>query len=384
MSDGKLRLLLVEDQDADALLVEEAVAGLAPAGWAEVIHVRCLEQLDVEALTGVDCVLLDLGLPGCSGLEALHRLLARFPGVPTVVLTGRDADDVAVAALSAGALDYVTKQDLSGRRLRRAVRYALERYRLRTQLTGLNERLDQFNRIVAHDLRSPLSIIKLAADVLEEQPTDDPSTRRLLTTISTAAHQALTMIDDLLAYSRAGELPLEAVELGDLVDEVAAALQPEIERSGGRVRVPRPLPVVSGHVVALRQVFRNLLINALTYRAPHRPPVVNITAECTEGGWRIIVADNGLGIPAGKHEAVFEPGVRLAAVPSEGSGLGLAAARTLVERHGGRIVADDNPAGPGARFLIDLPDAPPMTGSPVQRADPEHPARGAGSVSSLT
>ncbi|MFS0705135.1 PP2C family protein-serine/threonine phosphatase [Cellulomonas sp. 179-A 9B4 NHS] len=124
--DGRLRLLLVEDDEGDALLVQEH---LADAGLAE--HIVWARSVD-EALAHLDadCVLLDLGLPDAMGLGALERLLAADAPPPIVVLTGLTDTDAGLAALAAGAQDYLVKGDVDGESLARAVRYAVQRRRL--------------------------------------------------------------------------------------------------------------------------------------------------------------------------------------------------------------------------------------------------------------
>lgn len=365
MRPGPTHILLVEDELADALMVEEALAGQGSPRWAELVHVRSLDDVEAALAGGpVDCVLLDLGLPGCRGLDALHIVLERWPGLPVVVLTGRDAEEVAVAAVAAGAQDYLTKGELTARGLRRAIRYTGERHRMQSQLADanrelrdLNARLRQFARVVAHDLKNPLSAIGGFTELLERAAAGRPSREtEMLAAIGRAVEQADVLIDDLLAYSQAGELPSQPLELDKSVAQAVTALHDLLDRVDARVEVPAPLPVVAGHPVAFHHVLRNLLANAATYRSPERAPVITITAETVNGDcWRIAVTDNGIGVPPDKREAIFEPGVRLAPDHSQGSGFGLAAVRTLVERHGGRVTVDDNPAGPGARFLIELP-----------------------------
>jgi signal transduction histidine kinase len=357
MATGQLvQVLLIEDEDADAFLVEEALADQAVGFWAEFSRARSVDDLDPESLAGaVDCVLLDLGLPGCSGIEALRALVEVLPLVPVIILTGREAEETALAALAAGAMDYIAKQELTPRGLRRAVRYTLERHRTRGELLDLNARLGQFNRVVAHDLKSPLTAIVWSADLLRTQTGWSDDQRNLLDGIAEATHQAFGMIDDLLAYSHSEELELDPVALDEIVDQVTTSMASQLDLAGATVLVPGVLPPVQGHPTALRHIVGNLFANALAYRHPDRPPVITITAAPLGDDWRITVADNGIGIPPDRREAVFEPGVRLAPGYAPGTGLGLAAVRTLLERHGGRISVEDSAPAPGTRFLIDLP-----------------------------
>ncbi|MCB9506208.1 MAG: protein kinase [Myxococcales bacterium] len=124
-----VRVLLVEDNPGDAMLVQEGLAE-APGGDFEVVEARTLaEAIAVARESHPDLALLDLSLPDCRGLETLERLRSAVPDLPVVVLTGLDDDRVGVASLQAGAQDFVVKDELTGRRLTRAVRLALERSR---------------------------------------------------------------------------------------------------------------------------------------------------------------------------------------------------------------------------------------------------------------
>jgi signal transduction histidine kinase len=126
-----------------------------------------------------------------------------------------------------------------------------------------------------------------------------------------------------------------------------------IEEHKMTVVIPGALPIVMGDETALRHVVQNLLANSVRYQAPDRLPIVTITATTGDGRGRLTIADNGLGIPPERRESVFLPGLRFA--PGPGNGLGLAAARSLVERHGGRIWSEGNPSSDGVRFVVDLP-----------------------------
>lgn len=124
-----IQLLLVEDDPGDALLVESLLAGVAPN--VDVTHVERLQQAEelLSSPPGIDCVLLDLGLPDALGLEAVERLRAAAPNAAIVVLTGHDDEQRGVDALSRGAEDYLVKGGVDGPLLARAIRYAIERCR---------------------------------------------------------------------------------------------------------------------------------------------------------------------------------------------------------------------------------------------------------------
>ena len=229
--------------------------------------------------------------------------------------------------------------------------------RLAAQLSDANGRLREFNRLVAHDLKNPLVVIARSAEILAARPTLENEERgRHIATVEMAARQAVEMIDDILAYSQAGELPARPVKLDMIVGEVIEAMRATIEAAQATVEVRAPLPEVVGNATALRQVLRNLVANALAYRHPDRPPVIAVSADdSAPDHWRIAVADNGIGIPPERREAVFQPGVRLLATDAPGTGYGLTAVRALIERHGGDIHAEDAPGGTGTAMVIDLP-----------------------------
>jgi signal transduction histidine kinase len=229
--------------------------------------------------------------------------------------------------------------------------------RLAAQLSDANARLREFNRLVAHDLKNPLVAIARAAEILTAHGTTrTDSDRRCIDLIDRAAQQATGMIDDILAYAQAGELGTGPVPLDKILSEIAEELRPGMDAASATVEVPMPLPEVMGNPTALRQVVRNLFANALAYRHPDRSPVITVTTDdSVPGYWRIVIGDNGIGIPPEQREAVFQPGVRLLACEAAGTGYGLTAVRALVERHGGRIHADDSPGGVGTAIVIDLP-----------------------------
>jgi len=135
-----VQLLLVEDDAGDAVLVRELLADAAPQ--MEVVHVGTLREAEELLPGGVDCVLLDLGLPDAVGMEPVERLRAVAPDAALVVLTGHDDEHRGIEALSSGAQDYLAKGGVEGSMLARAIRYAIERRRLeRSQQELLEARL---------------------------------------------------------------------------------------------------------------------------------------------------------------------------------------------------------------------------------------------------
>ncbi|MCW2794030.1 MAG: sensor protein [Nocardioides sp.] len=219
------------------------------------------------------------------------------------------------------------------------------------------EELSAFAGVVAHDLRNPLAAIdgwtEMIADELDAGELQPELAREFVSRVRSASHRMRELIRDLLAHATSGarDLNLARVDVSGLVAEVVAA-----RHAGDRVTWGR-IPCVEADPVLVRQVLDNLLGNALKYVAADREPRITVTGLCSQHLVTIRVTDNGIGLPAGEHEKIFEEFHRAHYQEYEGSGLGLSICRRIVTRHGGTIVARDNPEGPGTVFEFTLPAA---------------------------
>jgi PAS domain S-box-containing protein len=238
---------------------------------------------------------------------------------------------------------------------------ALERHA--AELVRSNRELEQFAYVASHDLREPLRAITGFARLLAQRLAGldggaDPQVSEYLEFITGGAARMQALIDGLLGYARASHQPLQRrpVDLGRLVAGCLSTLAAVIAERGAQVRVG-PLPTVAADEAQLARVLQNLLANAVKFCAEPKPQV-EVGAEREAGGWRIWVADNGIGIDPAQAERVFQMFQRLhdrRAYP--GTGIGLAVCQRIVERHGGRIWFEPRPGG-GTEFAFTLPDAP--------------------------
>jgi PAS domain S-box-containing protein len=218
------------------------------------------------------------------------------------------------------------------------------------------EELSAFAGVVAHDLRNPLAAIdgwtEMLADELDAGTLTPDLNRQFVSRVRSSSRRMHQLIRDLLAHATSGQRDLDVsrVDIGHLVAEVAAARH--AERS---VRA-EPIPPVLADPVLVRQVLDNLIGNALKYVAPGVEPEV-VVRGCRSDARLVTVhvADNGIGIPEGERERVFEEFHRAHYRDYEGSGLGLAIVRRIIARHDGTIVAAPNPAGRGSVFQFTLP-----------------------------
>ncbi len=396
MTQESIRILLVEDDEDDAFLLQRALTKTAPGQFAISLVGTLDEARRALVSSQFHVVLSDLSLPDSRGLETFEKIHEADPEVAIVVLTGNDDERLAVRALNEGAQDYLVKGKADGQSLVRSMRYAIERNRSRrlerdntalegeirarklaqeqlehvaAQLEASNRELQQFASVASHDLQEPLRKIVVFGDRLRtkfsgglgEQGQD------YLERMMNAAERMQTLINDLLEFSRVvtRARPFVPVEIGQVVKEVLGDLEVLIESKGAVVDVG-PMPTISADPTQMRQVFQNLLANAMKFQGEGAVAQVVIRAESAScggrPGWRITVRDNGIGFEQHHAERIFAPFQRLHG-RSEfgGSGIGLAIVRRIVERHGGTITAQSAP-GQGATFIILIPAE---SGSPV-------------------
>jgi PAS domain S-box-containing protein len=226
------------------------------------------------------------------------------------------------------------------------------------ELERSNAELAQFAYVASHDLSEPLRMISSYLQLLRRRyhgQIDEDADAFIGYAVDGAARMR-TLIEDLLAYSRAGrsERPTAAVDTGRVVAEVAGTLHALAGEAQPRIEWEE-LPTVEGDAAQLAQLFQNLIGNGVKFVAPGVRPHVRISAEPDADGWRFSVDDNGIGIDERHAERVFGMFQRLHTRDEfEGTGIGLAIARKVVERHGGRITAAPLPDG-GSCFTFTLP-----------------------------
>lgn len=235
----------------------------------------------------------------------------------------------------------------------------------RDELSVANERLRESNRdledfayIASHDLQEPLRKIVAFGSRLRSRIEDDSDEKALdyLDRMEAASTRMQTLINDLLSLSRVttGGQELVPVDLQHVVELVLENLEIAREDADATVRCG-PLPTINGDAVQLAQLFQNLIGNALKFRTTERPLEIWVEAVMIGGRWLISVRDNGIGFAPEYAERIFTVFQRLHGRSQyQGTGVGLAICRKIVERHGGVIRAQGHP-GAGADFLIDLP-----------------------------
>ena len=268
-------------------------------------------------------------------------------------------------------LVYAVGRDITERRAAEAA--------LRLTLADLdarNRELQDFAFIASHDLQEPLRKIRAFSDRLQRRFAGELSTEAAdyLARSHQAAERMQGLIDDLLAYSRVARgKPFRRVDLNKALAAVLEDLEERLESSGGQVEAG-PLPSLEADPTQVRQLLQNLVANALKFRAPERPPQVRISAAPVRlgeaPGWELRIEDNGIGFDPRHAEKIFAPFQRLHGRDRyEGTGIGLAIVRRIVERHRGSIRAEGRP-GEGACIVIQLPEVQNPAADHIFSAEP--------------
>jgi signal transduction histidine kinase len=227
------------------------------------------------------------------------------------------------------------------------------------ELERSNRELQDFASIASHDLQEPLRKIRAFGDRLAtgHAAALDESGQDYLARMTSAAARMQALIDDLLAYSRVAsrQEAVHRVSLATVMSEVLVDLEQRLADTHGAVKVIGSLPEVDADPMQLHQLLQNLIGNALKYRRPDVTPEVRVSCVESAAGWTIQISDNGIGFSQDQAARIFAPFQRLHGRGEfEGTGMGLAICRRIVERHGGTIAAHGRP-GEGADFVVTLP-----------------------------
>jgi len=344
--------------DGSGSLVGESLADIGGEAWTRPEIGQRLHDVFVRNRELWDFEHTQTTRDGASRIVLLNaRLLSqRHGGPPLALLT---VSDVSVQKSSEQHIQQLARQ-LTGKI---------------GQLSDVNRELEAFSYSVSHDLRAPLRHVSGFTEKLKRHLGEgaDAKTLHCIDTIQAANRRMASLIDDLLVYSQLGRnaLRLHPVDLQSQVEETRAMLEATDPRAAAVQWKIDPLPIVVADENMMRQVWDNLLGNAVKYSSKRPDPVIEVRhRRLDDGSHELTVADNGIGFDmayAGKLFGVFQ---RLHnAEEFEGTGIGLASVRRVLLRHGGDITAESTP-GEGSRFRFVLPS---MLDNPVNPETPPVP-----------
>ncbi len=397
-------IIVVEDDVGMNNLVQKV---LSRAGYETIGATSGAEGLKKVADAKNPMVILDYGLPDMNGAKFVEKMTKLDRRVPFLVLTGQGDERVAVDMMKLGAIDYVIKEsdfieylpqtlakamekvetekklEIAEERLRRAneelerrvlertkelaatndklKKEIAERERVERELKRSNEELEQFAYIASHDLREPIRKVCAFSRLLESSLKGklDADQAENLNYLIDGADRMMRMVDALLSYSRITTRanPIEEIDLNQTVRNLEAfEVAERLRETGGSIDVPEKLPSVLGDPIQINELMQNLLSNALKFHRDDIPPKIVIGSKKRDDDFvEILVKDNGIGIEEGETEGIFTMFKRAHDRNKyEGSGIGLAICKKIVERHGGEIGVRSNPEG-GSTFWFTLP-----------------------------
>jgi len=298
-------------------------------------------------------VICDMCMPGMNGLETLAAIRAIAPRTSRIMLTGNADQQTAVDAINRGNIFRFFTKPCPPETLAAAVTEGAEEYH---RVTARDAEMARVTHVAAHDLQEPLRTIASYVQLLRRRFADrlDPDAEEFIDLAVEGTHRMQRLLCDFLAYLEieGGRGPVAPVPMEALLEKATRRLAAPIVASGARVS-HGALPTVEGDEGLLLILFEQLIDNAIKYRRDH-PPEIHVDAVQANGQWTFSVRDNGLGIEGAYARQIFELFERLHPIGDfDGTGVGLALCRKIVEYHHGRIWVESNP-GQGATFLFTL------------------------------
>lgn len=367
MTDTALRALLVDDEEEEFLLLRYKVAEIRD----QEIHLEWVADYD-QALAIIqqnlyDVYLLDFNMGHRTGIDLLREAHASGVRAPFILLTGQGSSQVDHAALDAGAIDYLDKQDLKPDLLSRSVRYAIANKRAENELRELYARVSRLEqlktdmiRMASHDLRTPLMTILSSVRMLEsDQLTEEQS--RYLNNIDLSVQRMRKIVADILSLERIEQYAQESQQDDVDLRRVAVAAYEEHTESAAEKQIALELNqpdeplIVRGDEVQLVEALSNLVSNAIKYTPENGRVLVRLFPDA--GHAVVRVEDNGYGIPPEQQEKLFLPFSRVKTKETlaiEGTGLGLHLVKNVVDRHNGQLIFF-SAYGEGSVFGFALP-----------------------------
>jgi two-component system NtrC family sensor kinase len=391
---GPKKILAVDDS---LTYLHELADALKGEGYDVVMARSGEEAIELLAVQTVDCILLDLVMPGLGGQETCQRIKAAptLRNVPLIMLTALENREAMIQGLGAGADDYISKssefdvlkarvraqirrkqfedenrrireellrQELEAAEARAARQLAETRALLVDELERKNKELEAFSYSVSHDLRTPLRAIDGFSKALLDGCADtlDAKAKGYLERVRRAAQRMGELIDDLLELSRVGraELRRGRTSLSDIARTVVADLRKSDPDRQVEMDIQEGL-MADADGRLMRVVLENLIGNSWKFTGNMAPAKIKVGSERRADGPVHFVRDNGAGFDMTYAEKLFRPFQRLhSSTDFPGTGIGLATVHRIVDRHGGRVWAEGTVGG-GATFYFTVPPARP-------------------------
>ena len=376
-SSDALTVLIIDDDAGDRKQIGRAVKQTG-------VSCECVEAISVDLALAAcerqtfDLAIVDYHLPGRDGLDGVAALHERRPDMFILMATGQGDATIATEAMKRGASDYIAKQNIQEQSIGRIIRYARKKATMQQALAQQREELERFADVLVHDLKSPISSIRGFATIISHTvKSGKADLNKIADYCERVVHlgeRMVALVDTLHEYTKSeAHVEFEPVTLNLVVDDALSNLDQIISKRGARV-THDDLPLVFGHAPLLTQLLQNLIGNGIKYSVADAPSVHVSAVPEADGFWLISVRDNGIGIDQEFHQQIFEPFKRLHDRGKfEGTGLGLATCKKIVNRHNGRIWCESNPdAGTTFNFSLPVPAAGHQAGGGGERLIVQH------------
>jgi signal transduction histidine kinase len=360
-----IRILQVDDDEEDFLLIEDLLRDISrqlyTIEWAPDFD----DAMHKIKTAEYDICLVDFMLGKYTGIDLLKNILQQNPYLPVIIFTGQGDEKVDIAAMEAGAADYLVKGHIDANTLERSIRYSLKQAQAQQKLVENEKSLrtaekfavtGRVAQVIAHEIRNPLTNVKLAVQQLEDETLDCPdSTKGLFLLIDRNCDRINQLITNLLDSTKFSELKYEDVSINQVLDEAIELARDRIELK--KIKIERfysdDICDVNVDREKIKIALLNIIINAIE-AVKEDDGVINISTESKNDKCVVTISDNGPGMDDEQLNKIFEP---FYSKKQKGTGLGLTTTQNIVLNHKASIKVESK-LGKGTHFILTFEFSP--------------------------
>jgi signal transduction histidine kinase len=338
--DTAIRATLIDILELNGFTVAHAINGIDGVAMARKLR--------------PDVILTDIAMPGLNGFEVIRTLHAdeQTRPIPIIILSASVEPEKMRQGMDLGAEDFIVKPFTEDQ--------VLHSIRARLEKKALLDELDAFAHTVAHDLKNPIAVVSMRAQLLRSMwdSADDATLLQHVVELDKNTERLNNIVDELLLLAgvRRQTIVPKRVEMEAVVHEALGRVEHLVKQSHAQVEHPAAWPEAMGHGPWVAEIWTNYLSNAVKYGG--QPPAIKLGADAKPGDKcvRFWVQDNGPGLTPEQQAGLFQPFARVTETRAKGHGLGLSIVRRITEKLGGSAGVESQP-GAGSRFWFELPVA---------------------------